>query len=193
MFVRTRAQTAGTRGEFSLASRQRRRSRNAVRATSDATSQRRDRIAMDDEDISHRFLVRPLNSRARRGVAGAFWRGGTYALAPWRVTPCLRDHTGRWQLSGSDITRVFSVFLARWNSLLWQEYAVTDRTTCSGACKRIIPLGSLRYGTKTHVMDHDSIRCRCIDCITPRQVCECVRACASFCVCVMQHFRNSLR
>lgn len=49
------------------------------------------------------------------------------------------------------------------------EYSPTNRTTCHGKCKKSIPLGHLRYGTKTHVMEHDSITWRCVACVTEQQ------------------------
>ncbi len=49
------------------------------------------------------------------------------------------------------------------------EYAVSSRGNCHGHCKKPIPEGALRYGTKVHIQDHDSISWRCIDCVTHQQ------------------------
>ena len=51
----------------------------------------------------------------------------------------------------------------------WFEYAPSERGHCSGKCKELIEQGQLRYGTKLHIQDHDSISYRCLACITHRQ------------------------
>ncbi len=49
------------------------------------------------------------------------------------------------------------------------EYAISNRGSCHGHCKKPIEEGELRYGTKVHVQDHDSITWRCVDCVTHAQ------------------------
>jgi len=49
------------------------------------------------------------------------------------------------------------------------EFATTGRAKCSGKCGKLIPEGTLRYGTKVVIQDHQGTYWRCLRCITKRQ------------------------